>query len=66
VAEGTDVIGVDIRGLVEGVPYPSATEEDLVETLRLVEARGQRIVARRVDLRDLALLRGVVNEKALL
>jgi (+)-trans-carveol dehydrogenase len=58
------VIGVDICGPVEGVPYPSATEEDLVETLRLVEARGQRMAARRVDERDLASLRGVVDEKA--
>jgi (+)-trans-carveol dehydrogenase len=64
--EGADVIWVDICGAIGGVPYPSATEEDLVETRRLVEVRGQRMVARRVDVRDLASLRGVVDEKALI
>lgn len=60
-AEGADVIAVDIcRQLVEG--YPGATEEDLAETVSLVEAQGRRIVAARADVRDFAELSGAVDK----
>jgi SDR family mycofactocin-dependent oxidoreductase len=52
-AEGADIIAVDIAGkLPDCVPYESATPEQLDETVRLVEATGQRIVASAVDTRD--------------
>lgn len=50
--EGADIIAIDI---CEGVPYevsPAATEEDLAETVRQVEALDRRIVARKADVRD--------------
>lgn len=51
--EGADVIAVDVAGkLPSCVPYDSATPEDLTETVRLVEATGQRILASVTDVRD--------------
>ena len=51
--EGADVIAVDIAGpLPSCVPYPSATPEDLKETVRLVEAAGGRVLSAAVDTRD--------------
>jgi SDR family mycofactocin-dependent oxidoreductase len=52
-AEGADIIAVDVcQKLVAG--YPGATEEDLAETVSLVEAQGRRIVASVADVRDFA------------
>jgi len=60
--EGADVIAVDICEQIDSIPYPLATVDDLAETVRLVEARGRRIVARKADVRDLAALTRVVEE----
>jgi SDR family mycofactocin-dependent oxidoreductase len=60
--EGADIIAVDIAAaLPPSVPYDSATSEDLAETVRLVEATGQRIIATTVDTRDLDGLRAAVD-----
>ncbi len=60
--EGADIIAVDIAGkLPSCVPYPPATEEDLAETVRLVEAANRRIVASVVDTRDFDGLRDAVD-----
>jgi NAD(P)-dependent dehydrogenase (short-subunit alcohol dehydrogenase family) len=48
-------------GQVGSVPYPMSTPEDLIETVRLVEATGRAIVASEVDVRDLAGLRAAVD-----
>ena len=62
-SEGADVIAVDIAGpLPACVPYPSATPEDLKETVRLVEATGRRILSSAVDTRDHDGLRKVVDD----
>jgi SDR family mycofactocin-dependent oxidoreductase len=50
--EGASVIGVDICAPVDTIPYPLATEDDLAETVRAVEAAGGRIVAHKADVRD--------------
>lgn len=50
--EGADIIGVDICGPVDTVPVKQASEEDLAETVRQVEALGRRMVARVGDVRD--------------
>ncbi len=50
--EGADIIAVDVAAQIESVPYPMATEADLAETARLVEALDRRIVARVADVRD--------------
>jgi SDR family mycofactocin-dependent oxidoreductase len=52
--EGADVIAVDLAGpLPESVRYPSATPDDLEETVQFVEAKGGRIMATAADIRDL-------------
>jgi NAD(P)-dependent dehydrogenase (short-subunit alcohol dehydrogenase family) len=52
--EGADIIAIDLADkLPPCAPYPSATPEDLAETVRLVEATGRRIIASAVDTRDL-------------
>ena len=61
--EGADIIAVDIAGPVPSIEmYPPATEEDLAETVRLVEALDRRIVATKADVRDTAALEAAVDE----
>jgi SDR family mycofactocin-dependent oxidoreductase len=50
--EGADIIAVDACEDVASVKYGMATEADLAETVRLVEAAGRRIVARKADVRS--------------
>jgi (+)-trans-carveol dehydrogenase len=59
--EGADIIAVDITSQVATVPYETATEADMAETVRLVESLGRRIVAADVDVRDLAALQDVAE-----
>jgi NAD(P)-dependent dehydrogenase (short-subunit alcohol dehydrogenase family) len=48
--EGAHIIAVDIAGPVGSVhAYPPATEEDLAETVKQVEALDRRIVAHKAD-----------------
>lgn len=49
--EGADIIAVDICEPVDSVPYPMASKEDLEQTIKEVEGRGRRIVARPGDVR---------------
>jgi len=60
--EGADIIGFDVCEQIDTVAYPLATEDDLAETIKLVEDRGRRIVARKADVRDLAAVQGVFDE----
>jgi SDR family mycofactocin-dependent oxidoreductase len=63
--EGAHIVAVDACGGAEAYPwmtYPMATEEDLAETARLVEAPGAGIVARRGDVRDVESIREAVQE----
>ncbi|WP_378145951.1 mycofactocin-coupled SDR family oxidoreductase [Cnuibacter sp. UC19_7] len=50
--EGADIIAVDLASPIPNIDYPSSTEEDLAETVRLVEALDRRIVATKTDVRD--------------
>lgn len=50
--EGADIIALDICEPVPSVPYPMASKEELDETVKEVEARGRRIVARVGDVRS--------------
>jgi SDR family mycofactocin-dependent oxidoreductase len=50
--EGADIIGFDLCDNDPSVEYPLATEEDLEETIALVEKTGQRIHAVKADVRD--------------
>jgi SDR family mycofactocin-dependent oxidoreductase len=60
--EGADIIAFDICADVPGASYPSATEEDLADTVKAVEATGKRILARVADVRDYAAVSSVVSE----
>jgi len=51
-SEGANIIAVDLCDQIDSVPYPLATAEDLVETVKLVEDTGARIVATHGDVRD--------------
>lgn len=59
--EGADVVLADACADVATVGYALATEEDLAETVRLVEQQDRRAVAGRVDVRDGAALRELVG-----
>jgi SDR family mycofactocin-dependent oxidoreductase len=62
-SEGADVIAIDICGPVsETITYPLATSEELAETVAAVEATGRKVLAREVDIRDLAALQQVVAD----
>lgn len=50
--QGADIITLDVLGDVETVGYPGATEDDLAETVALVEKTGRRICAYQGDVRD--------------
>ncbi|WP_299950752.1 mycofactocin-coupled SDR family oxidoreductase [uncultured Modestobacter sp.] len=61
--EGADIIAVDLAGPVESIQmYPPATEDDLAETVRQVEALDRRIVATKADVRDSGVLKAAVDE----
>lgn len=60
--EGADIIALDICADIEGVKYPLATEDDLAETARRVEALGRRIVAAPADVRDHDALSAAVDD----
>lgn len=60
--EGADIIAIDICEALPENTYPPATEEDLAETVRQVEALDRRIVARKADVRDFDALKTAVDE----
>ncbi len=61
--EGADVVAIDICGPVsDTITYPMPTSDDLAETARLVEAEGRKVLARAVDIRDLAAQKQVVAD----
>ncbi len=60
--EGADIIAVDICRDYGTVPYPMATEEDLAETVKAVEALDRRIVATRADVRDFGSLKAALDD----
>lgn len=59
--EGADIIGVDLLEEIPGATYPGATQEDLDETVRQVEALDRRIIASKVDVRDFDALKAAVD-----
>jgi SDR family mycofactocin-dependent oxidoreductase len=60
--EGADIIAVDICADIDTVTaYNLATEADLAETVKLVEALDRRIVAEKADVRDIEALTQAVD-----
>ncbi|MBU8825513.1 mycofactocin-coupled SDR family oxidoreductase [Mycolicibacterium goodii] len=61
--EGADIIAIDVCAPVDDtITYPAATPEDLAETVSAVEATGRKVLARTVDIRDLAAQQQVVAD----
>jgi len=62
--EGADIIAVDLCAEVPsaGRLYPGATEADLAQTVREVEALDRRIVATKADVRDYAALKAALDD----
>jgi (+)-trans-carveol dehydrogenase len=60
--EGARIVVTDICGQIDTVPYPMATEEDLAETVRQVEALDQPCLAIKADARDQAAMEAAVQE----
>ncbi|MCW2526289.1 MAG: family mycofactocin-dependent oxidoreductase [Pseudonocardiales bacterium] len=61
--EGADIIAIDINETIPSIApfYPGATDADLAETVRQVEALDRRIVATKVDVRDFDAICAAVN-----
>ncbi len=56
--EGADVMGLDIAGPASSITaYPAATEDELEETGKLVDAQGRRFISYKADIRDLDALK---------
>ena len=61
--EGADIIAIDIAGPIGSVTaYPMATEADLAETVKEVEALDRRIVATKADVRDPQALKAALDD----
>ncbi len=60
--EGADIIAIDACATQDWLTYPLATEADLAQTVKEVEAFDRRVIARRADVRDLAAVRAVLDE----
>jgi len=60
--EGADVIGFDVLDEIKGSPSPPATQADMDETVRQVEALDRRIIATRADVRDWAAVKAAVDD----
>ncbi len=59
--EGADIIAIDVCEAVESNNIPPATEADLAETVRMVEALDRRIVATKADVRDYDAVKAAVD-----
>jgi SDR family mycofactocin-dependent oxidoreductase len=59
--EGADIIAVDICENIASTGYGMATEADLADTVKAVEALDRRIVASKADVRDAAALKAALD-----
>jgi SDR family mycofactocin-dependent oxidoreductase len=60
--EGANIIAIDRCEDLDTVVYSLATEDDLAETVRLVEVAGASILATKLDVRDLDGMSKVVTD----
>ncbi len=64
-ANGADVIGIDICGLVSPASDAApATQAELEDTVRQIRGYGRRVAAYEIDIRDIAALRKAADEIA--
>ena len=52
--EGVKIVGIDICEDIASMDYPNASEADLAETVKLVEAQGAAMIATKADVREYA------------
>ncbi|KXF52501.1 3-ketoacyl-ACP reductase [Rhodococcus sp. SC4] len=60
--EGADIIALDICDHIDAASHSMGTEADLEQTVKEVESRDRRIVAKKVDVRDRDALTEAVSE----
>jgi SDR family mycofactocin-dependent oxidoreductase len=60
--EGADIIAIDVLDDYDTVGYAMASQSDLDQTVKQVEALDRRIIATKVDVRDLAGLQAAVTD----
>ncbi|SHL10245.1 SDR family mycofactocin-dependent oxidoreductase [Pseudonocardia thermophila] len=60
--EGADVAFCDIASQLDTVPYPMATQDDLAETVRLVEELDRRCIGVQADVRDQKAMNAFVEQ----
>ena len=60
-AEGAEIVVCDIAADVPVLGYPMATEDQLAETVKLVESHDRRALGLRVDARDTAQVQAAVD-----
>jgi SDR family mycofactocin-dependent oxidoreductase len=60
--EGADIIGVDLPDEIADMNYPMATQEDVDETINLVEKLGRKIIVTKADVRDRPALQKAVDD----
>jgi SDR family mycofactocin-dependent oxidoreductase len=60
--EGASIIAVDLLEQIDTVKYPLGSEEDMADTVAQVEATGQKILAKKADVRERDQLRAAVDE----
>jgi SDR family mycofactocin-dependent oxidoreductase len=60
--EGADIIAIDLMEEIPAAPYSRATEDDLAETVRRVEALDRRIIASKADVRDYPGLKAALDD----
>jgi len=63
---GADIIALDLAESIDTVPFPGATKDELAETVRDIEALGQRALSVQADVRsqaqlDEAVARGIAE-----
>lgn len=59
---GASIVAFDILEPLRAPLHEGATEEDMAETVRLVEKEDQRILSRKVDARNLAALKQLADD----
>jgi (+)-trans-carveol dehydrogenase len=62
VSEGASIIGFDGLCTYDTVPYKQATQQDLDETVRLIEEANGRVYAARADVRERGEIERVIKE----
>jgi (+)-trans-carveol dehydrogenase/(-)-trans-carveol dehydrogenase len=60
--EGADIIGFDILEPIPGSTSDGATEADMAETVKAVEALDRRIIAKKADVRNFEQVKAVADE----